>query len=384
MKAVHFGAGNIGRGFVGQLLHEGGYELVFSDVADALVDAINATDSYTVHESGPGGVDRVVTGYRAVNSKNDPDAVAHEVATADVVTCAVGPTVLKFIAPAILDGLAQRSDDLAPLTIMACENAIGATDQLRAEIERAAGEAAGTLTRRAIFANTAVDRIVPAQPEGSGVDVTVEPYFEWAIEAAPFAGDLPNIPGAHFVDELGPYIERKLFTVNTGHAATAYFGAMAGVERISEALADPTIAARVSAALEETSAMLTAVHGLDADELATYRATILDRFRNPALVDTVQRVGRQPLRKLSRSERFIGPAAQAAELGLSTAALVTAVAAALAFDDPSDEQSVELQQMLHTESADVLTTTVTGLEPEHPLFPAVREKFSARAAELSA
>ena len=381
MKAVHFGAGNIGRGFVGLLLNEGGYDLVFSDVADALVDAINAVDSYTVHEAGPGGVDRVVTGFRAVNSKNDPDAVAEEVATADVVTCAVGPTVLKFIAPAIVAGLAQRSPELAPLKIMACENAIGATDQLRAEIERAAGDAASSLTQRAVFANTAVDRIVPAQPEGSGVDVTVEPYYEWAIEAAPFSGDLPNIPGAHFVDDLGPYIERKLFTVNTGHAATAYFGAQAGVERISDALANPTIAARVSATLEETSAVLVAVHGLDPAELADYRAKILDRFRNPALIDTVQRVGRQPLRKLSRNERFIGPAAEAAERGLSTTALTAAIAAAVAFDDPADEQSVELQHMLRRDDADQLAATVTGLAPEHPLFAAIREVLAERQRE---
>ncbi|MGY1552260.1 mannitol-1-phosphate 5-dehydrogenase [Microbacterium sp. A588] len=382
MKAVHFGAGNIGRGFVGLLLHEGGYELVFSDVADALVDAINAADSYTVHEAGPGGVDHVVTGFRAVNSKTDPDAVADEVATADVVTCAVGPTVLRFIAPAIVAGLSRRSADRAPVKVMACENAIGATDQLRVEIEKAAGVDAVEILGRAVFANTAVDRIVPAQPEGGGVNVTVEPYFEWAIEAGPFNGDLPNIPGAHFVDDLGPYIERKLFTVNTGHAATAYFGALAGIERISDALADPSIAARVSAALEETSAMLTAVHGLDPAELAEYRGTILDRFRNPALVDTVARVGRQPLRKLSRHERFIGPAVQAAERDLSTRALVDAVAAAVAFDDPADEQSVELKRMLLSEDADVLTSTVTGLEPEHPLFAAVHEVFVARQRDL--
>ena len=52
MKAVHFGAGNIGRGFVGLLLHEAGYEVVFSDVAAPLVDAINAASEYTVHEVG--------------------------------------------------------------------------------------------------------------------------------------------------------------------------------------------------------------------------------------------------------------------------------------------------------------------------------------------
>lgn len=378
MKAVHFGAGNIGRGFVGLLLHEGGYELVFSDVAGALVDAINATDSYTVHEAGPGGVDHVVTGFRAVNSADDPDAVADEVATADVVTCAVGPTVLRFIAPAIVAGLTRRDAGLPPLKVMACENAIGATDQLRTEIEKIAEDP--TLLERAVFANTAVDRIVPAQPPGGGVDVTVEPYFEWAIESGPFGDDLPNIPGAHFVEDLGPYIERKLFTVNTGHAATAYFGAQAGFERISDALADPTIAARVEAALEETSAMLAAVHGLDPLDLAEYRATILDRFRNPALVDTVQRVGRQPLRKLSRHERFIGPAATAAERGLSTSALVAAVAATLSFDDADDEQSVQLQQMLRVEDAGALTATVTGLEPEHPLFEAVHEVFAQRQA----
>jgi mannitol-1-phosphate 5-dehydrogenase len=378
MKAVHFGAGNIGRGFVGLLLHEGGYDLVFSDVAGALVDAINATDSYTVHEAGPGGVDRVVSGYRAVNSADDPDAVADEVATADVVTCAVGPTVLRFIAPAIAAGLARRSPDLPPLQVMACENAIGATDQLRAEIEKIDADAAG----RAVYANTAVDRIVPAQPADGGVDVTVEPYFEWAIEQGPFAGRLPNIPGAHFVDELGPYIERKLFTVNTGHAATAYFGAQAGIERISDALADPSIASRVEAALQETSAMLAAVHELDPAELADYRATILERFRNPELVDTVQRVGRQPLRKLSRSERFIGPASQAAERGLSTEALMAAVGAALAFDDSADEQSVELQRLLRSEDAYALTTAVTGLEMEHPLFDAAHAVFAARAAQV--
>lgn len=382
LKAVHFGAGNIGRGFVGLLLHQGGYEVVFSDVADGLVDAIAAADRYTVHEAGPGGVDHVVTGFRALNSRVDPDGVAAEVASADVVTTAVGPNVLRFVAPTIVAGLARRGDDLPPLQVMACENAIGATDTLRDEIAAAAGDDAAALLARAVFANTAVDRIVPAQPEGSGIDVTVEPYFEWAIEAAPFGDAPPRIPGAHFVDDLAPYIERKLFTVNTGHAATAYLGARAGHERISEALADPAIADAVGAALEETSAMLAAVHGLDPVDLAAYRATILDRFRNPELVDTVQRVGRQPLRKLSRHERFVGPASAAAERGLATDALVAAMGAALAFDVADDEESVRMQEMLRTLGADEFTTMVTGLEPGHPLFPAVRDTVAARQAQL--
>ncbi|KHK99493.1 mannitol-1-phosphate 5-dehydrogenase [Microbacterium mangrovi] len=381
MKAVHFGAGNIGRGFVGLLLHRGGYEVVFSDVAGALVDAINAVESYTVHEVGPGGVDTVVTGFRALNSAADPDAVAAEVATADVVTTAVGPTVLKFVAPLVLAGLRRRDPALPPLQIMACENAIGATDLLRVEIVGLAGEEWDA--SRAVFANTAVDRIVPAQPADAGVDVTVEPFFEWAIERRPFGEHPPVIPGAHFVDDLAPYIERKLYTVNTGHAATAYFGALAGFDEISDALGDPAIHARVAAALEETSELLAQRHGLDPAELAEYRATILERFRNPALADTVWRVGRQPMRKLSRHERFIGPAAAAAELGLEVDALVGAVGAALSFDDPADAQSVELQRLLHTTDAAELTGTLTSLDSEHPLFPLVQAQVAARQATLA-
>lgn len=384
MKAIHFGAGNIGRGFVGLLLHEGGYEVVFSDVAGALVDAINAASEYTVHEVGAGGVDTTVTGFRAINSAAQPDELVTEIATADIVTTAVGPSVLRFIAEPILAGLRQRDPERAPLQVMACENAIGATDQLQAEIVARAGEDWGILASRAVFANTAVDRIVPGQPDGGGINVTVEPFYEWAIERGPFGDTPPNIPGAHFVDDLEPYIERKLFTVNTGHATTAYFGARAGIDRISDALANPEIAAQVAATLEETSALLAAKHGLDVAELAEYRATILQRFQNPALADTVWRVGREPLRKLSRHDRFIGPAAECAERGLSSTALVAAVSAALQFDDANDAQSVQLQEQLRTQNAATLTTSVTGLTAEHPLYAAVHAAFAARSAQLTA
>lgn len=383
MKAVHFGAGNIGRGFVGLLLHEGGYDLVFSDVSAALVEAINSASSYTVHEVGEGGVDKEVTGFRAIDSSVGAEALVDEIATADVVTTAVGPTILKFVAPHIVAGLALRDPSLPPLQIMACENAIGATDQLREHVVELAGESWDALASRSIFANTAVDRIVPAQ-SGGGVDVTVEPFYEWAIERPPFGDTPPHIPGAHFVDDLEPYIERKLFTVNTGHATTAYFGAQAGIERISDALANPEIAAKVEAALEETSALLVEKHELDAGVQGEYRATILRRFRNAALPDTVWRVGRQPLRKLSRHERFIGPAAEAVERGLPVDALVAAMAAALEFSDAEDAQAVDLQRMLRELDAEAFTAEVTGLDPEHPLYARIVEIVAARKAALPA
>ena len=379
MKAVHFGAGNIGRGFVGLLLHEAGYDIVFADVAAELIDSLAAADSYTVHEVGQEGQDKVVTGFSALNSGTQQAELIEQIATADLVTTAVGPHILKFVAPAIAQGLAQRSAGLAPLHVMACENAINATDILQQEIQSAWEGAEHDLAVRATFANTAVDRIVPAQAPGQNLDVTVETFYEWVIDRTPFRGNEPAIPGATFVDELLPYIERKLFTVNTGHASAAYFGAAAGIEKISDAMADEQISQKVNAVLQETKALLVTKHGLDPIAQEAYVQKILTHFTNPHLPDTVGRVGRAPMRKLSRHERFIGPAADLAERGMETEALEEAIEAALRFNAPEDEEAATLHKILASQSADEATASITGLEPEHPLFTKVSSLIEAAA-----
>jgi len=364
MKAVHFGAGNIGRGFVGLILHDAGYEVVFADVNADLIDALSASTSYLVREVGAGASVRTVDNYRALNSATHEFDVIDEIASAEIVTTAVGPNILRFVAPLIAKAIAQRSSDLPPLAVMACENAINATDVLRGEVEKAG---LGGF-EKAVFANTAVDRIVPMQDADAGLDVTVETFFEWAIESAPFGSEPPVIPAAHFVDDLAPYIERKLFTVNTGHATTAYHGFRAGAVSIAEAIAIPEVLAEVRAVLGETSALLVAKHGFDPAVQSAYLEKNLERFANPHLTDTVERVGRQPLRKLSRHERFVGPAAELIEGGTVPEALLRTMGAALHFDVPEDPESVALLEKLHSLSAVDFVAEVTGLEPAHPLF----------------
>jgi mannitol-1-phosphate 5-dehydrogenase len=377
MKAVHFGAGNIGRGFVGLLLHEAGYEVVFADVNDELIDALDAATEYTVHEVGEGARDHTVTGFRAINSASKTKEIVAEIATADVVTTAVGPNVLRFVAPLIAEALAQRADAAAPLAVMACENAINASYLLRNEVEKVDP----AVLARAVFANTAVDRIVPGQAADAGLNVTVETYYEWVIDRTPFHGSEPAIPGATYVDDLEPYIERKLFTVNTGHATIAYFGFLAGVSGISQALAVPAVSDSVRAVLDETGTLLVAKHGLDPDAQERYIEKILVRFANPHLPDTVDRVGRQPLRKLGRNERFVGPAAELAERGITPTALLTAIGAALQFDVPEDEQSAELKQLLAGTTSEEFVMQVCGIEPGHPLFhPLLKTVAAARTA----
>ncbi|KRF09212.1 mannitol-1-phosphate 5-dehydrogenase [Arthrobacter sp. Soil782] len=382
MKAVHFGAGNIGRGFVGLLLHHAGYELVFADVADALISELAGAENYRVHEVGEQPAVHTVDNFRAVNSTTEESRLIEEIASADIVTTAVGPHILKFVAPVIAKGIAARAGGSAPLQVMACENAINATDILREFVVASWNEAGGNLADRAVFANTAVDRIVPNQEPGQGLDVTVETFYEWVIDRSPFGNNPPVIPGAMFVDRLGPYIERKLFTVNTGHASAAYFGYQAGLEKISEAMADPSVAADVRAVLGETKQLLVDKHGFDGGEQEAYVQKILGRFTNPHLPDTVNRVGRAPLRKLSRNERFIGPAAELAERGVTPSALLKAIGSALRFDDPADAEAVELQKLLRSSGAAEATQQITGLSSDHPLFPDVLKLVEERQSAL--
>ena len=373
-KAVHFGAGNIGRGFVAQFLHASGYEVVFADVNDELIGLLQQQPSFEVHEVGEESRTNVVDGYRAINSRTHEDELVAEIATADVVTTAVGARILPFVAPVIARGLAARDSSLAPLAVIACENAINATDSL-AEAVRQADPA-----ENAVFANCAIDRIVPEQAPGS-LDVTIESFFEWVVESAPFGADRPDIAGVTWVDDLEPFIERKLFTVNTAHAAAAYHGFSRGLESIREALADEAVLAEVRGALRETTELLVAKHDLDLDEQQAYVEKNLVRISNPHLPDTTERVGRGPLRKLSRHERFVGPATQLAERGLGHDALVRAVRAALDFDVPDDSESVELQALLTSGLPDEeLTVTLTGVEQGHPLFPALLEAVSSKTA----
>ena len=170
-----------------------------------------------------------------------------------------------------------------------------------------------TPAENALFANCAIDRIVPEQD--GGLDVTIESFFEWVVDRTPFRGAEPEISGVTWVDDLTPFIERKLFTVNTAHAAAAYHGHDRGWVSIREALATPELQAEVRAVLDETKTLLVAKHGFSADEQQAYIEKTLKRISNPDLPDTCERVGRGPLRKLSRHERFVGPAAELVERG---------------------------------------------------------------------
>lgn len=345
-KAIQFGAGNIGRGFIGAVLSEAGYHVVFADVNELVVNKINEDGKYTVAIMDTECTEQVITNISAVDSRS-PE-LAKEIAQAQVVTTAVGLGILPRIAGALAAGVAERQAQGVTeyLNVIACENGLRASSQLKDHVySHLTDEQKAYADEYVAFPDCSVDRIVPPIKSENPIDVVVEKFYEWNVERASIKGDL-QMEGMNLADNLIAYIERKLFTLNTGHAITAYLGKLKGLSTIADSIADEEIYTIVKAAMQESGEGLVAKYGFDHDAHFAYIDKIIGRFRNPHLQDDVTRVGREPLRKLSANDRLIKPTMTAIEHGYATPNLVLGIGAALHYNNPEDPQSVQLQQAI--------------------------------------
>ena len=278
-RAIQFGAGNIGRGFIGAVLSEAGYHVVFADVNMEVIDRINKDGAYTVHIMDVESRDVRISDISGVDSGGGE--IVDEIVRAEIITTAVGLRILPFIAPAIAKGIAARraAGVGEPLNVIACENGIRATSQLREEVyKHLSTEEAAWCDAHVGFADCSVDRIVPPVRSENPIDVVVENFYEWNVEEKSFVGGAPHIEGMNLADNLLAYIERKLFTLNTGHAITAYLGRMKGLATIDESIADPAIFAIVKEAMQQSGQALVEKFGFDRDAHFKYIDKIIGRI----------------------------------------------------------------------------------------------------------
>ena len=375
-KAIQFGAGNIGRGFIGAVLEQAGYHVVFADVNEQVVARINSDRAYTVQIMDTVCEQMRITDISAMDSRS-PELAA-QIAGAELVTTAVGLTVLPRIAGAIAAGIAARRDAgvTEPLNVIACENGVRATTQLREAVLKHLDEAQRDWCEQYVgFPDCSVDRIVPPVKSENPIDVVVERFFEWNVERAAFKGAVPEIPGMNPADNLIAYIERKLFTLNTGHAITAYLGRMKGYMTICQSISDEHIHTIVKAAMRESGRGLVALYGFDRDAHFAYIDKIIGRFRNPYLCDDVTRVGREPLRKLSAGDRLVRPILTARRYGIGTPDLLLGVGAALHYANPVDVQSVEMRRLVEKEGVQAALARIASLPDTDPLLPLAAQAY---------
>lgn len=378
MKALHFGAGNIGRGFIGFLLARSGYGLTFVDVAPGLVADINRLGRYRVVTLGASRNVEEVEGVRAIDL-NDEAALDGAVRDADLITLSIGANHLAGTGKVLRSALQERrrSNGSRPLDVIACENALYATDRLRDSIlEGAEPEFSAWMGQTVGFPNCAVDRIVPnaAVERESPIDVAVEDYCEWDIERGKVRANF-SIAGAEYVDNLAPYLERKLFLLNGAHALIAYAGYRKGYRMIHEAVRDPEIRSEVLEFHREAIAALSRKHGMAEEVLRRYSERLVARFENAYLRDEVVRVGRDPLRKLSDGDRLMTPLRLCSRYGIGCEGIVFALAAGFAFDDAGDPGAAKIQRSIAETGIEHTVRAVTGLEEDSPLADRIAQRY---------
>jgi mannitol-1-phosphate 5-dehydrogenase len=365
-KAVHFGAGNIGRGFIGEILSKNGFEISFVDTNKAIIDELNIRHSYEIGIASAEHEKISVRDVSGLNNSENPEAVIEAIGQADIVTTAIGPNILPYIAELIAKGIQKRQEQnkQGSLDIIACENMIGGSEFLKEKMSSYMSETNKSYLSKYIgFPNAAVDRIVPGQKHKDVLYVEVEPFCEWVIDASQLKNKKIKLEGVHYANDLEPFIERKLFSVNSGHAAVAYSSAYKGYKTILEGLQDEEILDTLKGVQKETRALLLAKwpQYFTQEELVKYHELIISRFANPEIIDEVTRVARTPIRKLGYDERFIRPIRELSERNLSYQNHLDIVGKIFVYTDENDDQAVQLQEKIKNTELSVLIEEVTGL-----------------------
>lgn len=370
MKAVMYGAGNIGRGFIGQLLSQSGYSVSFIDVNKEIINALNERKEYIVEVlSNESNEEVTVKNVSAVDGL-DETAVTDAIAGCDIMATAVGVNILPRIVGNIANGLKKRwkNGNKAPFNIIICENLLNADKILSESIKNLLDDDEKCLFDELVgMVEASIGRMVPIQtPEMNKNDilrVCVEPFCNLIVDKDGFKGEIPEIKNMSAYAPFQLYIERKLFLHNMGHSLTAYLGNLKGYEFIWQAIEDTEIECLAIRAMTESAMALSIRYDASFKALYDHVEDLLFRFTNKKLGDTVFRVGRDLNRKLSPDDRLVGAIHSCLEAGVKPYALYAAYAAATKFD--FDEASKL--------PAEEIMTSISKLDPNSEEYIGIME-----------
>ncbi|MEC0331297.1 mannitol dehydrogenase [Paenibacillus macerans] len=378
LKAVHFGAGSIGRGFIGDLLHASGYEITFVDVDPAIIAQINRDKAYDLYVIEQNYARKTIDHVCAVSSVTQEQEAVAALADADIITTSVWADNLPRIAPVLLKGLrARREAGKSKVNILACENAMFNSDILRSSLlSIEGGLSAEELAETAAFPNTAVDRLVLEDEREGRKVINIGQDFELVIEQNKLAepGSIP-IQNAVYADNLLKFLERKLYIINCGHAWAGYIGHIYGYEIIQDVFQNDALLRQILEAMMESAGLLERKYGFAIRELAEYVDFAVARFRTPGIVDTIGRVCRSPIRKLQPDDRLVGPCLGCEAYGLKNDRLLQGIAAAFLFRNPEDAQSEELRLFIEKHGIGAAITRYTGIAETTRLHQAILHHY---------
>jgi mannitol-1-phosphate 5-dehydrogenase len=323
-KLVIFGAGKIGRSFIGQLFSRGGYEVVFIDVYKPVIDELNRRGNYNVIVKSEKEEILNIKNVRAVYS-GDEGKAAEEIATAGILAVSVGLNAIPKIIPLLAKGLTERfkRDNKSALDIILAENLRDAAEYFYARL-REVLPPDFPLNELVGLVETSIGKMVPIMKmkdqEEDLLQVFAEPYNTLILDKKAFKNPVPSIEGLAPKNNMKAWVDRKLFIHNLGHAAAAYLGYLYDPKFIFlyEPLNIPEIYREIRETMLQSADILLKKYPdeFTAETLTAHIDDLLSRFKNIYLGDTIFRVGCDLLRKLSAHDRLAGAVHLALDMNL--------------------------------------------------------------------
>jgi mannitol-1-phosphate 5-dehydrogenase len=380
VNAVIVGAGKVGRGFIAHLLVLAGASISFVEWSQDLVDEMARRGRYHVHVASNPPRDDEIQGYSIV-AASDVDRIADLVTHADLVFTAIGGERLAALGPLLAPGIARRAgQNPAVLNLITCENWTQPGAALRRSIEASLpAEALPYFEQSCGVAESTVYRgCIEPSPEQRARDplaVQGTDYWQLQVDGDKVRQPFPALDGILPIAGFQSSVQRKLFTYSALSASISYLGALLGFRILHDAARDPRILAVAEDVLRESGEALCRRHGHTRESQAEHARESLEAFQDVRNPDTVERHARDPRRKLSRHDRLVGPACLCLDEGVNPRALALVIAAALRYDEPTDQSAVALQQCLAEHGLDVALREICGLDPEGPLARLVKSRL---------
>jgi mannitol-1-phosphate 5-dehydrogenase len=391
-KIVIFGAGKIGRSFIGQLFGCSGYKVIFVDIDPAMISLLNRKGNYRVVIKGEKEEEIIVPDVEAISAL-DKDKVSDAVSTAGIIAVSVGKNALEKVIPVISAGILKRSVAApdVPLDIILAENMRSAADFVREQLKKNL-PASFPVDSMVGLIETSIGKMVPIMPlaelEKDPLVVFAEPYNSLILDAKGFKSPIPEVKGLAPKANIKAWVDRKAFIHNLGHATAAYWGYSKYPEAVYmyEVLEDKEVLQFTRKVMLQSADILKAAYPgefTDSD-LEDHIDDLIRRFRNKALQDTIFRVGQDLTRKLSSDDRFMGAIHLAMHYGKPYDLILLAMSYGLFFkakDEtgnslPSD---INFLNSLSASFESTLTGTL-GFDPvaDLPIIKTLKELFECR------
>ena len=364
MRVVIYGAGKIGRGYLGLLMALRGIDTVFIDIDSELVAELNRRERYPVRIlEGEGYIEKTVSNYTAIDA-HDKDAVLDAIAHCDLVMTCVGANNLKDITPLIAEGLYDRTLLTGKwIDIIVCENLVDAGTHMKALMLKDEFGADLIINGNVGIGAACISCAAPVMHDEDKLLQLIDCYPDLYVDVSTLRSVF-NIAHVKPVRDFDYYIKCKLFIHNMGHAACAYLGLLRGIERIDEAIREMDIFDITQSAMRESARAIAEAYHKDVNGLYTYVDWLIERFKNPALGDTCARVGHDPIRKLSPNDRLIGAMRLCEQQCVMQSNIAKAIAAALRHAVGDDRAA-----------AVALLRDVSGLDEENPMSNMIMRAF---------